>query len=53
MKHAHKSANDVLVTDGAAAMQKTILAARGAMAVPKTKIDAALAREKTGKSKRK
>jgi len=54
MKRAHmKHATDVLVTDGAAAMRKTILATRGALAVPKSKIDAMMAREKAGRSRRK
>jgi hypothetical protein len=53
MKHSHKSANDVLVSDPDAAMRKTILATRGALAVPKSKIDAMLAKEKADKSKRK
>jgi hypothetical protein len=49
----HKSATDVLVTDGAAAMRKTVLAARAAMTVPKAKVDAMMAKEKVGKHKRK
>jgi hypothetical protein len=53
MKRSHKSATDVLVTDGAAAMRKTVLATRGALAVPKSKIDAMMAKEKAGKHKRK
>ena len=54
MKRPHqKTADDVLVTDGAAAMRKTILATRGALAVPKSKIDAEMAKEKSGRAKRK
>ena len=54
MKQPHpKTANDVLVTDGAEAMRKTILATRAAMAVPKAKIDAMMAKEKAGKHRRK
>ena len=54
MKQPHqKTVNDVLVSNGAAAMQKTILATRAALAVPKSKIDAMLAKEKSGKHKRK
>lgn len=48
-----KTADEPLVDDPAAAMQRTILAARKALAVPKAKIDAVLAREKAGKSKHK
>jgi hypothetical protein len=48
-----KHADDVLVTDGAAAMRKTILATRGALAVPKSKIDALMEKEKNGRHKRK
>jgi hypothetical protein len=48
-----KTADDILVSDGAAAMRKTILATRGALAVPKAKIEAEMAKEKTGKSKHK
>jgi hypothetical protein len=48
-----KSATDILVTDGAAAMRKTVLATRAAMGVPKAKIDAMMAKEKTGKHRRK
>lgn len=47
-----KTADDLLVTDGAAAMRKAILATRGALSVPKAKIDAMMAKEKTGRSKR-
>ena len=50
MKHTHTK-DDELVSDGAAAMRKTILATRGALAVPKAKIDAMMAKEKAGKSK--
>jgi hypothetical protein len=50
--HNTKSPDDELVTDGAAAMRKTILATRGALAVPKAKIDAKLAKERNGKAKR-
>jgi hypothetical protein len=54
MRQPHqKTATDVLVTDGAAAMRKTVLATRAAMAVPKAKIDAMMAKEKAGKHKRK
>ena len=53
MKRSYKSATDVLVTDGAAAMRKTVLATRGALAVPKSKIDAMMAKEKAGKHRRK
>jgi hypothetical protein len=54
MKRLHtKTATDILVTDGAAAMRKTILATRGALAVPKSKIDAMMAKEKSGRGKRK
>jgi len=53
MKQSHpKSSSDVLVSDPDAAMQRTILAARGAMAVPKAKVDAMMAKEKS-KQKRK
>lgn len=48
-----KTADDVLVTDGAAAMRRTIAATRGALAVPKAKIDAGMAREKTRRAKNK
>jgi hypothetical protein len=54
MRERHtKSATDVIVSDPDAAMRRTILATRGALAVPKAKIDAMLTKEKTGKSKRK
>jgi hypothetical protein len=54
MRRPHqKTAEDVLVTDGAAAMRKTILATRAALSVPKAKIDAMMAKEKTGKYRRK
>jgi hypothetical protein len=53
MKQSPKTANDVLVSDPDAAMQRTITATRGAMAIPKSKIDAMLAKEKTAKHKRK
>lgn len=49
----HKTADDVLVANGAAAMRKTILATRAAMGVPKAKIDAMMAKDKTGKHRRK
>ncbi len=53
MKHSHlKTADDILVTDGAAAMRNTIQATREALSVPKAKIDAMMAKEKTGRSKR-
>jgi hypothetical protein len=39
-----KSADEQLVDDPAAAMQRTILATRQALAVPNSKIDATLAR---------
>jgi hypothetical protein len=48
-----KSADDRLVDDPAAAMQRTIAAARKALSVPKAKIDAMLAKEKAGKHKHK
>ena len=49
----HKSADEPLVDDADEAMRKTILATRQALAVPKPKIDAMLAREKVGKQRRK
>jgi hypothetical protein len=53
MKHPHqKNADDQLVSDPAAAMRRTIQATRGALAVPKAKIDAMMAKEKAkGKHK--
>jgi hypothetical protein len=48
-----KPANEQLVDDAAAAMRKTMDAARRALSVPKTKIDAMLAKGKAGKGKRK
>lgn len=48
-----KSADAPVVDDPAAAMQRTIEVTRKALAVPKAKIDAALAKEKTGRHKRK
>jgi hypothetical protein len=53
MKIPHKSADDQLVSDPAAAMRKTILATRGAITVPKAKVDAMMAKEKAGKGKHK
>jgi hypothetical protein len=54
MKRSHqKAATDILVSDGAAAMRKTILATRGALAIPKSKIDAMMAKERSGRGKRK
>ena len=50
MKHT-PTKDDELVSDGAAAMRKTVLATRGALAVPKARIDALLAKEKAGKHK--
>jgi hypothetical protein len=47
------SKNDIIVTDSDAAMRKTILATRGALSVPKSKIDAAMAKEKNGKHRQK
>jgi hypothetical protein len=52
MKQSPKNANDMLVSDPDAAMQRTIAATRGALSVPKTKVDAMLAKEKA-KHKRK
>jgi len=51
--HPKSSKTDVIVTDPDAAMRKTILATRGALSVPKAKIDAAMAKEKNGKHKHK
>lgn len=48
-----KTANDTLVDDPDAAMRKTIQVARQALTVPKAKIDAMMAKEKTGKRKHK
>jgi hypothetical protein len=48
-----KLPDDVLVSDPDAAMQRTIAATRGAMSIPKSKIDAMLAKEKTTKNRRK
>lgn len=52
MKQSLKTPNDVLVSDPDAAMQRTILATRGAMSVPKAKVDAMMTKEKN-KHKRK
>jgi hypothetical protein len=51
--NSKSSKTDVIVSDPDAAMRRTILAARGALAVPKAKIDAAMAKEKNGHAKRK
>ena len=48
----HKSADEPLVDDADEAMRKTILATRQALAVPKPKIDAMLAREKGNRDAR-
>jgi hypothetical protein len=54
MEHPHhKTADDQLVTDGAAAMRKTILATRRVMSVPKAKVDAMMAKRKGREGKQK
>jgi hypothetical protein len=52
VKHSHTK-DDVLVSDGAAAMRRAVLATRGAMTVSKAKVDAMMAKEKAGKGKHK
>jgi len=53
MKQPTKTANDVLVADGTAAMQRAILGSRAAMSVPKSKVDAAMAKDKPAKRRAK
>jgi len=50
-KLSGKTADDVITSDGDAAMQKTILATRAALAVPKAKIDAEMTKGKSAKAK--
>jgi hypothetical protein len=48
-----QSKTDVIVTDPDAAMRKAVLVTRGALSVPKAKIDAVMAKENNGKQKHK